>query len=173
MTHVSHASHRRARCEQNMTHVSNASRRAGRARRIFWRVRGGLWRVYLPRLPIPVMAPKRSASTSPEPSTSWCRSGWKYARCRGEAAAAPPGVCTTESGTLGLPSGWPNPSHRTTASAVPASRPFSTAAPRQPLLSGLPVPGRRMRSRWVLRCEPPPWYSRQPAARRAARRTKT
>jgi hypothetical protein len=30
---------------------------------------GGLWRVHLPRLPIPVMAPKRSASTSPEPST--------------------------------------------------------------------------------------------------------
>ncbi len=35
-----------------------------------WRVRGGLWRVHLPRLPIPVMAPKRSASTSPELSAT-------------------------------------------------------------------------------------------------------
>jgi hypothetical protein len=35
-----------------------------------WRVREGLWRVHLPRLPVPAMAPKRSASTSPEPSTS-------------------------------------------------------------------------------------------------------
>jgi hypothetical protein len=51
-------------------HVSHASCQAGRARRIFGRVRGALWRVYLPRLPIPAMAPKRSASTSPEPSTS-------------------------------------------------------------------------------------------------------
>jgi hypothetical protein len=39
-----------------------------RTRRIFGRGQGGLWRVYLPRLPIPVMAPKRSASASPEPS---------------------------------------------------------------------------------------------------------
>ncbi len=30
----------------------------------------GRWRVHLPRLPIPVMAPKRSASASPEPSTA-------------------------------------------------------------------------------------------------------
>jgi hypothetical protein len=30
----------------------------------------GRGRVFRPRLPIPVMAPKRSASTSPEPSTS-------------------------------------------------------------------------------------------------------
>jgi hypothetical protein len=33
-------------------------------------VRGRLWRVHLPRLPIPVMAPKRSASTSPELSAT-------------------------------------------------------------------------------------------------------
>ncbi len=37
---------------------------------IFGRVRGGLGRVYLPRLPIPAMSPKRSASASPKPSTS-------------------------------------------------------------------------------------------------------
>jgi hypothetical protein len=36
----------------------------------FWAGAGGLWRVHLPRLPIPVVAPKRSASTSPEPSTA-------------------------------------------------------------------------------------------------------
>jgi hypothetical protein len=37
--------------------------------RILGRGRGGLWRVNLPRLPIPVMAPKRSASTSPAPAS--------------------------------------------------------------------------------------------------------
>jgi hypothetical protein len=37
---------------------------------------------------------------------------------------------TAISGTTGLSSGWPTPSHRTTAFALPASRPFSTAASR-------------------------------------------
>jgi hypothetical protein len=50
------------------------ARVAGRAHlhvlHIFGRVRGGLWRVHLPRLPIPVMVPKRRASASPEPSTA-------------------------------------------------------------------------------------------------------
>jgi hypothetical protein len=39
--------------------VSHASHRAGRARRIFL---AGAGRVYLPRLPIPVMAPKPSSA---------------------------------------------------------------------------------------------------------------
>jgi hypothetical protein len=35
---------------------------------------------------------------------------------------------TAESDATGLPSGWPTPSHRTTASAMPARRPSATAA---------------------------------------------